>query len=111
MGAEELNFAATTIKTAEGTDGINDWMEINTNPLIEVFRVTSNETGDYIFCRKINRVKGAWIQNHGATYATGIARDTPKLAITQGSATSNAKITITHTTTREVFTLIVVGEQ
>lgn len=109
MAAEQLNFNTTTVKQAAGTDGINDWIEIPGNPHIEVFRVTSNESGDWVFCQRIHRIIGVAIQNHGADIGTGV-RDPPAITITQGSATSCGKITITHTATQEVFSIMVIGE-
>ena len=47
MAVELLTFAGTKYKQPAGTDGINDWMEINGSPSIEIFRVTSNEYGDW----------------------------------------------------------------
>jgi hypothetical protein len=111
MAAENLTFNTTTVKQTGATgDGIRDWMEVAGSPHIEVIRVMSNESGDWVFTQKIHKVMGISVQNHGATFATGVARDSPQLTITQGSTNSAAKITITHTGTREVFTLIVYGE-
>jgi len=111
MSADKLDFASTYYKQPSGTDGINDWMEINGSPPIEVFRVTSNEDGDWLFCQKIDRIKTVLIQNHGTTFATGADVAPPKIAITQGSSTGNAKIAITHATAaREEFSIIIIGE-
>ena len=110
MSAELLDHQATYYKQPAGTDGINDWMEIAGSPHIEIFRVTSNETGDWFFCKKISRVSSMTIQNHGATIGTG-ARDNPKVTVTNGAATGTAaKITIAHTGTQEVFSVMIVGE-
>ena len=110
MASELLDFNSTTYKQAAGTDGINDWMEVNSSPPVEVFRVTSDESDDWFFCRKISRVKSVLIQNHGATFGTGV-RDNPQITISQGSGVSGtAKITITHTDTQEVFSVIIIGE-
>lgn len=106
----ELTLAAEGTKQAGGTVGINDWMEINNKPFIEVFRVTSDANGDYFFCRKIQKVTGVLIQNHGAAYATGAATDEPKYSVTHGTNGGTAKITITHTATEEVFSVFVFGE-
>jgi len=109
MAAEKLDYAATSYKQAAGTDGINDWMEIAGTPHMEVFRVTSNETGDFLYCNKISKVTGVFIQNHGANFGTGV-RDSPKITVTNAKTGGSAKITITHTTTREVFSVLVIGE-
>jgi len=109
MAPEKLDFAATHYKQTAGTDGIADWMEIPGSPAIEIFRISTNESGDWILCNKISRVKAVAIQNHGATFATGVA-DSPKIAITQAAAGGAAKITITHTGTREVMSVMVIGE-
>ncbi len=109
MGVEELAFNATTVYQAIGTDGIQDHLEIPGSPFIEVFRVTSNESGDWLFCRKINKVMGVWVQNHGTTFATGVAVDAPKLTVDDTTTTGGAKITITHTTARETFTIVIMG--
>uniref|UniRef100_A0A6M3LM36 Uncharacterized protein n=1 Tax=viral metagenome TaxID=1070528 RepID=A0A6M3LM36_9ZZZZ len=110
MAAEKLDFQTTYQKQPSGTDGINDWLEIADRSFFEVFRVTSNESGDWVFCQRLHRITACLIQNHGATFATGVVRDEPKLTITQGGTTSNAKITITHSASRECFTIIVIGE-
>ena len=111
MASEVLDFNATTVKQTGTTDGIHDWLEINSTPHVEVFRVVSNESGDWFFCRKINTVKAVLIQNHGATFATGVARDPPKVTVTQSaSSAKSAKITITHTSTRETFTVVIIGD-
>ena len=109
--AAELTFdTALGIPQADGTVGINAYCENPGIPEIEVFRVTSDASGDYFFSRRFKKIKSVLIQNHGATFATGAARDPPKLTITQGSATATGKLTITHTTTEEVFSVIVFGE-
>lgn len=110
MAAELLDYASTYYKQAAGTDGINDWLEVSGSPAIEVFRVTSDETGDWLFCRKISRVSAVLIHNHGATIGTGV-KDNPKVTITNGAATgAAAKIEIAHTGTQEVFSIMVIGE-
>lgn len=111
MAAEKLDFAAIKYKQTSGTDGIQDWMEINSTPHVEVFRVTSNESGDWIICNKINRVHTVLIQNHGETFATGVAVDPPKITVTQSaSSAASAKIAIEHSAARETFSVIVIGE-
>jgi len=109
MAAEKLDFAATAYKQDAGTDGINDWMEIAGTPHMEVFRVTSNESGDWLYCNKISKVTGVFVQNHGATFGTG-ATDTPKITVTNAKAGGSAKIAIGHSTTQEVFSVLVIGE-
>ena len=106
----ELNFNATTVKQTGTDDGIHDWMEINSSPNIEVFRVMSSASGDYFYSRKFSKVIGYEAQNHGATAATGVARDPPKISITERTDGGMAKVTITHSATQEVFTIILYGE-
>jgi len=91
------------------TTTINDYLEVHGNPNLEVVRFTSTTVGDSVTSKKFNRIKTVLIQNHGATFATGI-RDPPKVIITQGSATTNAKVTVMHSGTTEVFSLLIVGE-
>ena len=110
MAAELLDFNSTYYKQTSGTDGINDWMEVNCSPPTEVFRVTSNETGDWFFCRKIEKVKSVLIQNHGGSFATGADVAPPKVTVTHASAGGTAKIAIGHTTSREEFSVIIIGE-
>uniref|UniRef100_A0A6M3K0J7 Uncharacterized protein n=1 Tax=viral metagenome TaxID=1070528 RepID=A0A6M3K0J7_9ZZZZ len=108
--AAQLTFETTYQKQPSGTKGINDWMELNCSPATEVFRVTSDADGDFFYCNKISRTKAVMVQNHGATFATGVSRDTPKITIRNGTTTMNAKITIGHTATAECFSVIVIGE-
>ncbi len=110
MSVELLDFAAIYYKQASGTDGINDWMEVNASPPTEVFRVTSNENGDWFFCRKIEKVKAILIQNHGTTFATGADVAPAKVTVTHASTGGTAKITIGHSGSREVFSVIIIGE-
>lgn len=111
MGAEALIYDTTHYKQMGATDdGIRDWMEVNSSPPIEVFRVRSNETGDWLFCNKIERVKAVLAQNHGATFATGADVAPPKITVTHGTYGGTAKITIAHTTSREDFSIIIIGE-
>ena len=113
MASEKLDYAATYYKQTAGTDGIADWMEIPGSPHIEIFRVSSNESADWIICNKISRVKAVAIQNHGATFGTGKA-DPPKVTVTNAATgsgtTSAARITITHSATQEVFSVMIIGE-
>ena len=110
MSAELLDFQATYYKQASGTDGINDWLEVNATPPVEIFRVTSNEDGDWFFCRKIQKVKAVLIQNHGGSLATGADVAPAKVTVTEATTGGGAKITIGHTTSREVFSVIIIGE-
>lgn len=88
-----------------------DYMEGDASPNVEVARVQSTAaTGDIFFSRKFSKILGHEVQNHGATFASGVVRDPPKLVITQGSSTTNAKVEIQHTATTEVFSLILYGE-
>ena len=50
------------------------------------------------------------VQNHGATFATGVSRDPPKITVTQGTANAPAKITISHTATSECFSIRLMGD-
>ena len=109
--AAQLERESTYYKQASGTVGINDWMEVNGSPHTEVFRVTSDADGDYFFCDKINNVKSVRIQNHGATFATGAATDSPKVTVTQSASSGkSAKIAIGHTATKEVFSVKIIGD-
>lgn len=87
-----------------------DRLEVNGAPNIEVIRVQSTANGDAFFSSKFQRIKCIIPQNHGTTFATGVARDPPRITITQGSGTQNAKITITHSAATEVFSLLVIGD-
>lgn len=109
MPAELLDFAATKYKQPSGTDGINDWMELS-DPPTEVFRVTSNEDGDWFFCRRIVKVKNIRVQNHGTTFATGADMAPPKITVTHSTTGGTAKITIAHATSREEFSIIIIGD-
>ncbi len=109
MAPEVLPFNSTTVYQAIGTDGVQDNLEIAGSPFIEVFRVTSNESGDWLFTRKITKVMGVWVQNHGTAFTTGAALDTPKLTVDDTTTEGTAKITITHSGARETFTILVIG--
>lgn len=89
---------------------VSDYLEVNSFPGIEVARVSSDLSSDTYTSKKFHRIKNVQIQNHGATFATGVARDSPKFIITQGSSTTNAKVSIIHTDTTEVFSLLIIGE-
>lgn len=89
----------------------SDYLEVNGLPMLEVVRVESTaDTGDTYTSKKFQKIKGVNAQNHGATFATGVARDSPKLVITQGSATANATVEIQHSAATEVFSLFIWGE-
>jgi hypothetical protein len=92
------------------TKGINFYEELPGNNEIEIFRVTSDANGDWFFSRKFYYVKSVMVQNHGATFATGVARDPPKIVVTQGNANAPAKITINHSGTDECFSIILIGD-
>ena len=113
--AAELTFDTSLgVPVAAGTVGINYYEECTGTPEIEVFRVTSDASGDYFFSRKFHKIKSFMVQNHGATFATGTLAagvDPPKIVVTDGTATTSAaKFTITHTATKEVFSIIVIGD-
>jgi len=112
--AAELTFNTSLgVPQPAGTVGINYYVEAPGTPEIEVYRVTSDATGDYFFSRRFKKVKSFMVQNHGATFATGTLAsgvDPPKIVLTQGTSTASAKFTITHTATEEVFSIIVIGE-
>ena len=105
----ELIFNATTVKQMSG-DGIYDFLEINGTPNKEIFRVKSSSDGDYFYSRKFSKIIGYQAQNHGATFATGVSRDSPRILITNGPNGEAARVTIRHTTTAEFFTIVLFGE-
>lgn len=109
MAAAELTMAGTGLEQADGTKGINYYNECPGSPNIEVFRVTSDSNGDYFYSRKFSKLKVPLVHNHGATFNTG-SRDQPKITVTQGTNGNPAKITITHTATKEVFSFIIFGD-
>lgn len=107
----ELTFNTSLgVPYTGANDGIHYYAEVPGTPEIEVYRVRSSADGDFLFSRRFSKIKAIQIQNHGASFATGVSRDPPKTVITQGTATSSAKITINHDTTTEVFSIIVYGE-
>ena len=106
----ELTFNTSLGIPKTSGDGIYAYIEAQGSPEIEVFRVKSSNASDWFFSRRFKKIKSIMIQNHGATFATGVARDPPKVIATQGTATANAKVTITHTATAEFFSVIVFGE-
>ena len=89
---------------------VSDYLEVNPDVPIEIVRVSSTASGDSYKSQKFNRIKSVIAQNHGNTYASGSVRDSPKIAVTQGSSTSNATITITHSAATEIFSLFIIGE-
>jgi len=89
---------------------VSDYLEVHGDPNLEIVRVSSTANGDTYTSKKFHRIKNVQIQNHGATFATGAALDPPKYVITQGSSTTNAKVSIVHTDTTEVFSLFIIGE-
>jgi hypothetical protein len=89
---------------------VSDYLEVHGTPVVEVARVSSTASGDYFISKKFHRIKAVLIQNHGATFDAGVSRDSPKITIVQGGATNNAKVQITHTTTTEVFSILLIGE-
>ena len=107
--AVELTMAGTGLEVADGTVGINGYIECPGDPSIEVFRVTSETNGDYFYSRKFEKIKTPLVHNHGATFNTG-SRDSPKIVVTQGTDGKAAKITIYHDTTEEVFSFIIFGD-
>ena len=109
MAAAELTMAGTGLQVADGTKGINGYIECPGDPSIEVFRVTSDADGDYFYSRKFEKIKTISIHNHGATFNTG-SIDQPKAVVTQGTNGKPAKITIYHTATKEVFSVIIFGD-
>lgn len=107
----ELTLAAAGQVQAVDTDGINEYLEVSGTPQLEVMRVTSTNTGDYVYSKRFQKIKSIAVTNHGANIGTGRRADPPKLGITQGSGSSNAKITITHTnSSQEVFSLFIWGD-
>ena len=96
---------------AVGTDGINAYLEVPGTAQLEIMRVTSTNTGDFVFSKRFQKIKSAKATNHGATIGTGRRADPPKITITQGIDTSNAKITIGHSdSSQEVFSLFIWGD-
>jgi len=87
-----------------------DYLEVTGFPGMEIVRVQTNQSGDSYTSKKFHKIKSVMIQNHGATFATGVAVDAPKVTIMQGGKNTNAKVFITHTSTAEVFSLNILGE-
>ena len=87
-----------------------DRLEPTGNPEFEVVRVQSTSNGDTYISQHFYMIKSFMIQNHGATFATGI-KDAPKVTLTQGTATSPALLTINHSASTEIFSIIIIGER
>jgi len=112
MAAAELVMNGTTgVPFPDGTKGITGYVEPTGHPEMEVIRVHSDYTEDYFYSRKFKKIKALSVQNHGASMATGVSIDAPKITVTQGTAGTGttAKVTITHTTTDETFSFIIWG--
>lgn len=110
MAAEELTMADVGQPQSVGTKGIAAYLETPGSPNLEVFRVQSDTTGDFVYSRKFIKIKTVHIQNHGTNIGTGV-KDPPKIVVTQGNETGTtmAKITIYHDS-NEVFSIIVFGD-
>ena len=107
----QLTLAAAGQVQAVGTDGINEYLEMPGTAQLEVMRVTSTNDGDYVYSQRFQTIKSVKATNHGSAIGTGRRADPPKITITQGSATANAKITINHTnSSQEVFSLFIWGD-
>ena len=106
----ELTFDTSLGAPVTSGDGIYYYNEIPGTPEVEVFRVRSSVNGDFLYSRRFSKIKAVMVQNHGATFASGVVVDPPKIVITQGSSTTSAKITLNHTATAEFFSIIVFGE-
>ena len=89
---------------------VEDYMEVDGSPNIESVRVKSTSaTGDKFVSRKFGNIKAVIAQNHGATFASGVVRDPPKIVITNSTA-GTADVEIQHTATDEFFSLFILGE-
>ena len=102
-------MAGAGLEQADGTVGINGYIECPGDPSIESFRVTSDASGDYFYSRKFEKIKTPLVQNHGANFNSA-TKDQPKIVVTQGTNGNAAKITIYHTGTKEVFSFIIFGD-
>ena len=114
MAAAELTFDVSLgIPQAAGTKGINEWMEVQGAPEIEVVQVFADSSGDWFYSRKFQKIKAVMVQSHGATFSagTGTSLDPPKVVVTQGTATgANAKVTISKSAANESLSFIIFGE-
>ena len=106
----ELEFDTSLGVPVTSGDGIYHYTEIPPHFEIEAFRVRSSVNGDFFFSRRFSKIKTFMVQNHGATFASGVVRDPPKVVITQGTNGGAAKITINHTATAEFFSFFIWGE-
>ena len=106
----ELTFNTSLGVPVTSGDGIYYYTEVPGTPEIEHFRVRSSVNGDFFFSRRFSKIKAISVQNHGATFATGVSRDPPKIVITDGTSGGAAKITINHTATAEFFSIRIIGE-
>lgn len=112
MAAAELTFDTSGAGIGQPVvsgKGINEYLEIPGDPTIEHFRVTSDSNGDWFYSRRFHKIRSVMVQNHGATFATGVSRDPPKITVTQGTKGNPAKITINHTATSECFSIRLEG--
>ena len=110
MAAAELTLAGVGQPQATGTKGITAYLETPGSPNVEVFRVNSEDSGDFIYSRKFIKIKTVHVQNHGATIGTG-KKDPPKVVVTQGNETGTtmAKVTLYHDND-EVYSIIIFGD-
>ncbi len=106
----ELTMAGTGKVQAVGTDGINAYLEVPGTAQLEIMRVTSTGNGDYVYSKRFQKIKSAKATNHGTAIGVGRRDDDPKITITQGGTNANAKITIGHTASQEVFSLFIWGD-
>ena len=109
MAAAELTMAGAGIVQLVTVKGINGYVECPGDPSIEAFNVTSDADGDYFFSRKFEKIKTPLVCNHGDTLNEARI-DQPKIVVTQGTNGKAAKITINHTSTKEVFSFIIFGD-
>jgi hypothetical protein len=108
MAAARLSMASGGQVQPVGTKGINAYLELPGTVQVEVMRVTSDASGDWVFS-KFHKIKSVMIQNHGANIGTGV-KDPPKVTITQGGSDTSGKLTIAHSTATEVFSIIIWGD-
>ncbi len=106
----QLTLVAAGQVQAVGTDGINEYLECPGTNQLEIMRVTSSNDADHVFSQRFQKIKSVEVCNHGSAIGTGRRADNPKIGITQGSASGNAKITINHDSAQEVFSLFIWGD-
>ncbi len=109
MAIAELTMTSANLEVADGTKGINGYIECPGDPSVEAFRVTSDADGDYFFSKKFEKIKTVSIHNHGATFNTGSINQ-PKIVDTHETNGNAATQTINHTATEEVFSVIIFGD-